>query len=381
VGQTRLREYWDGRLRILALVPDAFGGHGGIALYNRDFLKALCSHPAVSEVVALPRNAPHALEPLPEKLTYVIEAAGGKLRYVKALLRLAFSWRRIDLIVCGHMNLLPLAFFLRLRFRAPILLEIYGIEAWRPTGRRMPDFLARRVQAVMSISDITKDKFSLWSGYAGPAIFVLPNAIHPELYGMAGKNPSLLARYGLHGKTVLMTLGRIDAREKYKGFDEVLEALPALSSRMSDVAYLIVGGGTDHQRLVHKASELGVGERVVFAGMIPEAEKADHYRLADVYVMPSRGEGFGFVFLEAMACGVPVVASRVDGSREAVRDGELGGLVEPGNTTELIAAIEQALRAPREVPAGLAYFDFDNFKRRTQQFISKLLKPAPVEPR
>ena len=73
--------------------------------------------------------------------------------------------------------------------------------------------------------------------------------------------------------------------------------------------------------------DLDLNSRVVFTGFIPESEKADHYRLADAYAMPSWGEGFGFVFLEAMACGVPVVASAIDGGKEAVLDGKLGFVV------------------------------------------------------
>jgi glycosyltransferase involved in cell wall biosynthesis len=99
--------------------------------------------------------------------------------------------------------------------------------------------------------------------------------------------------------------------------------------------------------------------------MVQEHEKADLYNLADVYVMPSRGEGFGFVFLEAMACGVPVIGSRLDGGREALRGGELGRLVDSTNPAEVRVAILDAMaEGPRSVPAGLDYFSFANFEQR-----------------
>ena len=98
-----------------------------------------------------------------------------------------------------------------------------------------------------------------------------------------------------------------------------------------NIAYLIVGDGDDRQRLEAKARSRGIDDRVVFAGFIPEAEKADHYRLADAFVMPGRGEGFGFVFLEALACGIPVVGSRLDGSREALAPGGVGDPGGPGS--------------------------------------------------
>ena len=121
--------------------------------------------------------------------------------------------------------------------------------------------------------------------------FILPDCIVLERYGAGTKNLELLHRYGLTGKTVLMTLGRLSEHEKYKGVDEILELMPALIKEIPTIAYLIVGDGTDRHRLEEKARSLGVHERVVFAGYIPESEKADHYRLADAYVMPGRGEG------------------------------------------------------------------------------------------
>ena len=90
--------------------------------------------------------------------------------------------------------------------------------------------------------------------------------------------------------------------------------------------------------------------------------------------MPGRGEGFGFVFLEAMACGIPVIASKVDGSREAVRDGKLGLVVDPENAEEIKAAILQALQYPKgQIPDGLDYFSFDNFQNRLHDIINTVM--------
>ena len=179
-----------------------------------------------------------------------------------------------------------------------------------------------------------------------------------------------MQRYGLAGKRVLLTVGRLDSRERYKGFDEVMEVLPGLPA---DVVYLVAGGGNDAIGLRDRAAALGLGDRVNFTGLFPEEEKPDLYALADAYVMPSRGEGFGFVVLEALASGLPVVASKQDGTREAVRDGELGLLVDPANPSEIAQAIREALaRGERHIAPGLDYFSFENFTRRTNEIIEKV---------
>jgi len=363
--------------RFLSFLTDAYGGHGGIALYNRDLLQALCSYPGCAQVVAIPRHMPNPPEPMPAKLAYVAKAAGGKLRYLAAARRVLRGDRRYDVVVCGHINLMPLAWLASRYLEVPLVLFIYGIDAWQPTRSRLANALTRRASWVVSISDVTARKFRSWVAAGAQQLRVLPNAIHAEWYGPGAKSPALLERYGLQGKMVLMTLGRLESAERYKGFDEILEAMPELIAAVPNVAYLIAGDGSDRGRLEEKARALGLADRVVFTGNVPEAEKADHYRLADAYVMPSTGEGFGFVLLEAMACGVPVIASKLDGGREAVRDGLLGTLVDPNDREELRLAILDALKQPKGVvPPGLEHFSFRSFEARTHALFGQVLPDA-----
>jgi phosphatidyl-myo-inositol dimannoside synthase len=361
-------------MRVLVLATDAFGGHGGIAKFNRDLLRALCAYPACSEVVAVPRHVPHPMEPLPAKLTYVTSGLKGKLHYTAAVLKVALRSPGFDLVVCGHIHLLSLAFLLRLWVRAPTVLVIHGVEAWEPKSRALNNYLVKKVSAFISVSELTKQRFLEWTQADGKRGFLLPNAIELERFGPGPKNKALIDRYGLDGKTVLMTLGRLPSHDRYKGFDETLELLPILVKEIPNVAYLIVGDGPDRRRLEEKAKSLGMDEHVVFAELIPEAEKADHYRLADAYVMPSRGEGFGIVHLEAMACGIPAVASKVDGSREAVRDGALGILVDPSDQQDIKAGVLEALNRPKGVvPEGLDYFSYGNFERRLHRIVESII--------
>jgi glycosyltransferase involved in cell wall biosynthesis len=141
----------------------------------------------------------------------------------------------------------------------------------------------------------------------------------------------------------------------------------------ADIVYVIAGGGNDFPRMQRRANELGIADRIVFTGLFPESEKADLYTLADLFVMPSRGEGFGFVFLEALASGVPVIGSKLDGGRDALMDGELGLLVDPTNPAEVRSAILEALEnGHRSIPDRLEHFSFPRFRERAWKILDAL---------
>lgn len=360
-------------MRVLVLTTDAYGGHGGIALYNRDVIDALASMSQVSEIVVLPRNMPLMPEAIPTKVRFLKAVVGSKFRYIKTALSMLTG--KFDLIICGHINILPLAVLLNLKLRTVLVLMVYGIDVWQSPDR-LAKYWLKAVNAIWSISEITTERMVSWASIQNSKFRQLPNAIHLDRYGMAEKNPDLLARYGLENKKVLMTLARLQGAERYKGVDEVIEVLPVLLKQEPTLHYLVVGDGNDRARLQAKAITLGVEKLVVFAGFIDEAEKADHFRLADVFVMPGRGEGFGFVFLEALACGVPAVGSQLDGSREALMHGELGELVDPTNLQSIQAGIVSALEKKKEIPAKLAYFSWPQFRQRLEHAVNSALGKA-----
>ncbi len=362
-------------MRTLVLTTDAFGGHGGIAKYNRDLLKALCLHGSMTEVVAIPRDVANALEPLPAKLIFQMDGVGGKHRFLAALGRRMAMRQPFDLVLCGHVNLLAAALLAAWRYRAPLVLWVYGIDVWnRPPGRVAAKACAY-IDGYASISRVTADRFRSWAPLGGKSEWIVPNAIELDRFSPGPKDAALIERYGLRGKTVIATLARLVAAGRMKGIDEVLDLFPRLLRKRPDLSYLVMGDGSDKGRLEQKARDLGIADKVVFTGRISELEKAQHYRLADAFVMPSRGEGFGFVFLEAMACGIPVVASLIDGGREAVRGGLLGTLVDPGNPDDIVRGIDEALAKAREmVPVGLEYFAFENFTSRVHAFVDDVVK-------
>jgi glycosyltransferase involved in cell wall biosynthesis len=371
LGKTYLPEVYNA-VRILVLTTEAYGGHGGIAQYGRDLLRELAAMPRVTELVVLPRSIKMSVGDLPERIVYRVHAAKGKVYFIGEALRASLG--SFDLVVCGHINLLPLAVLVNCRIRAPLVLMVYGIDVWEP--HRLPTVrrLLGRVTRFWSISEVTRDKMCKWSAIPPDRFSLLPNGIDIDYYGSGPKNPVLIERYGLTGHRVLLLLARLVSPERYKGVDEVLAVLPALLQRMPDIKFVIAGHGDDQARLEQKAIELGFANHVVFTGYVPESEKRDLYRIADLFVMPGRGEGFGFVFLEAMACGVPVVASTLDGSREAVRNGEIGRLVDPRDLAALEAAIIGGLGDPKGVPAGLEYFSFPKFQQRLETALKEAME-------
>jgi glycosyltransferase involved in cell wall biosynthesis len=360
-------------MRTLMLVGDAFGGWGGIAKFNRDFITAVAAYPATTEVVVVPRLITGPVGTLPDKLDYRQSAARGRAAFLAEAARLAATGGRFDLIVSGHINFAALAWAVGAVRGAPTAVVIHGIDAWRPTRRASVDFAARRMRGVIAVSKTTMSRFEGWAGAKGGGAFVLPNAVNSDHFRAGCGGDDLKDRYQLRGRTVLMTLARLDATERYKGIDEILGVLPELAETIPRIAYLIVGDGTDRPRLEDEARRLGVADRVVFAGRVDEARKADHYRIADAFVMPGRGEGFGIVYLEALACGVPVVGSVLDGSRDALLEGRLGALVDPRDRSDLLRGIREALARPKgDVPPLLSEFSQERYVERVHAILDAI---------
>ena len=364
-------------INVLFLANDAYGGRGGIAYYNRCLAEALAEIPEIDRVTLLPRSLCDTADKMPPKVSLIGTAAGSKTRFVRTAAAQLF--RPCDAVLCGHINLLPLAAALAFVKGVPLVLQVHGIEVWEARHAFVRAYMwacLKMVTAVWSVSGVTRDRMNAWAKLPISDYTIIPNTIHLERYGLAPESADLQKRFGVEGKKVILTLARLDRRERYKGIDEILECLPQLLQQAPTLAYLIAGCGDDQPRLTAKAQSLGVADRVCFIGHVPESDKADLLRLADVFAMPGRGEGFGIVYLEAMACGVPVVGSLLDGSREALRNGELGQLVNPDDSACLQRALLRALHIPKHIPAGLEHFAWSAFARRVNAAMTAILRKS-----
>ena len=330
-------------LRIFALVTDAFGSRGGIAQYNRHLLSSLASCDLIGEVVVLPRGAETSFGELPRRLRQLAPAR-GRLTYSLVALREARAHRPVHVVFCGHLFMAPLAAVIAKLLRAPLWIQVHGIEAWQ----KMSNLHRRSLEMaalITSVSRPTRRRLLAWSGVDPNRVKVLANTFDP-VFTPGPKPAYLLDRYAAHGKKILMTISRLAASERYKGHDRVIRVLPRVLSKNPETIYFVVGDGDDRPRLEALATKYGVRERVQFAGSVLAEELPDYLRLADLLVMPSTGEGFGIVFLEAMAAGVDVIGGNRDGSLDPLADGVLGRIVDPENESELAVAICAALGGP-----------------------------------
>jgi phosphatidylinositol alpha-1,6-mannosyltransferase len=334
-----------GAPRVLALVGHAFGASGGIAQYNRDFLGSLATSDLVSGIEILPRGGPSAAQTPPRivqrrpRFAPAVYAAGAVAKALST---------RFDIIFCGHLYMAPLAAALARLARARLIIQTHGVEAWsQPT-----DLQRAAVEAadlVLSVSRHTRAQVLNWANIAPERVAVLPDTVSADF--SPGDGSALRERWGLTGARVLLTVGRMDGRERYKGHDRTIRALPALIQRWSEIAYVVLGEGDDRPRLEQLSRDEGVGEHVRFMGPVDEATLVDAYRMADVFVMPSTGEGFGIVYLQAMACGTPAIALDAGGAPDAMADGRLGPLA---TETDFPERLRELLGVPKPAPQALS---------------------------
>ncbi len=360
-------------LRVLALVTDAYGGGGGIAQFNRDLFGAMAGSDVVREVVVIPRAVGAGGGAIPEKVRQFPPRA-GKASYVLHALRAARGLGPFDVVFCGHLFAAPLASAVARLAGAQYWQQLHGIEAWSCPG----SLVQRAVEGatlVTAVSRHTRRLFLSWARNAPETVKVLPNTVD-ERFRPGPKPAGLLSRYGLIGKTVLLTVSRLAAAERYKGHDRVIQALAQLLPVHPDLVYVIAGDGDDRRHLERLAGEAGVQENVRFVGHVQDEELPDLYRAADAFVMPSTGEGFGIVFLEALASGVPVIGGDGDGSRDPLRDGADGALVSSREPLAVAKALERQLRPVREEWSMGHAFEGTQFER----FVGGILGRFRSEP-
>lgn len=230
--------------------------------------------------------------------------------------------------VALHVHVAPVTLPLLAR-GTRLVVMLHGIEAWQMlTGPRRTAIA--RASLLLANSAFTAKMFCAanyaWASNRPIAVCHLgiPDAVGPTAAWCDGG-------YAL-------IVGRMSAGERYKGHDELLDAWPHVLARHPGAKLIVVGDGNDRPRLEAKAAEFGLRGAVQFLGRVSDVALCGLYRGARYFVMPSRGDGFGLVYLEAMRAAKACIAGN-DGGAEVVRDGKTGLIVDPQDRSALVSAL------------------------------------------
>lgn len=259
-------------------------------------------------------------------------------------------------IIVGHLNFLSVSFFIKiLNPSSKIFLILHGIESWRKLNF-FEKFFSRSVNIFISVSNFTKEKFLEYNSFLNnKKYFILPTYINI--------NDKIDYSENLPKGKIILSVSRISKDDTYKGIENVIKVMPHILKEFPDTYYIIIGDGDDRERLEKIARDLNVKDNVIFKGFVSNEKLNFYYKNCDLFILPSKKEGFGIVFLEALCFGKPVIAGSKDGSKEVLLNGELGILINPDNLEEIKNAILKILK--EEIDKN--YFNSDYLKRRVNE--------------
>lgn len=352
-------------MRILLLSPELFLAEGGIARIMRLYLKALgeiCGPTGRVDSLVLndrPERDERLVRYTNERLGEAVGCGGRKFLFVRQAIRLG---RQADLLVCGHLHHLAIAQLVRLfNPKLKYCLVAHGIEVWRPY-RGLERRALQGAHRIFCVSEYTRRQMLRFNpGLEAGRVVVVPNALDPFFSPETSAAGVAVAFAGPR----ILTVSRLTIADDYKGIDTLIEALPLLKRDFPFIQLRIVGKGDDQPRLAVLATRLGVAGAVVFTGPISDEALRSEYAGCDIFALPSRKEGFGLVYLEAMSYGKPCIAARAGGAPEVVNDA-VGALVEYGDIPALAAAVADLTLRPRDseiVRRHAGSFAFPAFQR------------------
>jgi len=248
---------------------------------------------------------------------------------------------RCNWMLCTHLSVARAQELIPSPVRRPYAVFLHGIEAWRPLTASQQRAL-RGAAVLLANSAYTSARVVAAHPWVRPPA-ICPLTLPPgewEAESTCATPPHL---WGPHA---VLLVGRLAAAEQYKGHDQLIDAWPAVLSEVPDARLVFVGDGDDVPRLRAKAQALGVGSSLVTTGFLEDRGVRLAYREAAVFAMPSRNEGFGIVYLEAMAAGLPCIGSTDDAAAEIIEDGKSGFLVEQNNPATLADRLVVLLKDP-----------------------------------
>ncbi len=296
---------------------------GGIEKYNNDFLSAIKSHGTVVKVVQRKQGG------LISKLSFVV---------CSIALIVIF---RPQHIVCAHLNFSPIVLLMNRLFGFNYSLTLYGIEAMTIHNSFHRLAIERAIKIIV-ISEYTKGLIAAQFDFADQKYFMLRSSVNKDANPLITNTALIKEKYGFGDELLILTLSRLSSNEE-KGQHRVIQAFIEVRKQFPNTKYILAGPGSD-VRVDHLLSQNSfVQESVISLGAVTDSQRNELYNLCDVFILPSKNEGFGIVFIEALCCGAQVIASDGFGCREGLLDGKLGLLVDPDDIHSMTKKISQVL--------------------------------------
>ena len=366
--------------------PNLFDFKGGIQVYLAFFLEALQSvYPNKNYHVFLKHDNrcssnSFGLSNIRFHFTGNWPASSRTLAFAAQIIRYGI-WQKPCLIIASHLNFTVAAYWLKRLIGIPYWTNAYGLEAWDIKQPIIQKAL-QHADRILSISGYTRDRLLKEQNIDPSKISLLPCTFDASNFKIAPKPVYLLEKYHLKPEQpVILTVSRLATVERYKGYDQILEALPQIRQAIPDVHYIIAGKGDDRTRIERLIAQLELQDYVTLAGFVPDEELCDYYNLCDLFAMPSKREGFGIVYLEALACGKPTLGGNQDGAIDALCHGELGALVDPDDVKAIAQTIIQILQ--KTYPNPILYdpdvlrqrvidvYGFERFQQTLAQYLEE----------
>jgi phosphatidylinositol alpha-1,6-mannosyltransferase len=345
---------------------------GGIAVVSNLLWQVLQTQWGTNARLATAFDHESCPATLPEKARLAIAVGSAQLL------------RRTDWILFSHLALAETQQYVPKPIRRPYAVFLHGIEAWST------------LSATAKRAVVAADLRIANSQYTANRVM----ATHPDIGHVAAcplALPPMTAAPAPHGDSrpvdldvsvgnhAVLVVGRMSQSERYKGHDQLIEAWPAVIERVPDAQLLIVGDGDDAPRLRHKAAQTAGGDRIVFVGFVSDRMLQTLYQRSALFALPSGGEGFGLVYLEAMTNRLACLGSTHDAASEIIVDGVTGLLVARTDIAGLSSTVATLLLdEPRRRAMGAAgharattEFTFERFSTR----LRGLINAAAIDPR
>jgi phosphatidylinositol alpha-1,6-mannosyltransferase len=325
-------------------------GHGGIPRFNINLNNAYNK----ANYLTLNDSLPNGSNKNKFKFIWII---------IKSLIT-----DRPNKVIIGHLNFVPLSLIIKILTRAKIIVILHGIEAWDKRNKLV--FFNRFVEEYWSVSNYTALRFANTNNINKAKIKTIFNTLPKDWNIQKGKyNPFFLS------------VTRLNTSEGYKGIEESIQVVATVQElmRKQNFSYLIIAHGNDVERHKTLVKELNIGDLVRFESGLTDEKLQLLYEECSFFVLPSTGEGFGIVFLEAMACGKACIGAKNTGAEDVIINGKTGYLVDQNSIT-MQPYFENLIKNPTVCKqmgeAGLQRlkdnFVFDKFEMRIRQLVEEL---------